>query len=45
MEKLQKLSQEITEQLKANNAWEWVGRMNNIQAYVRKIMDKEIVYQ
>ena len=27
-----KQAQGITEQLKADNAWEWVGRMNNIQA-------------
>ena len=33
------------EQLKADNAWEWVGRMNNIQACAREIVDKEIIYQ
>ena len=31
--------------LKADNAWEWVGRMNNIQACAREIVDKEIIYQ
>ena len=36
--------QGITEQLKADNAWEWVGRMNNIQACAREIVDKEIIY-
>ena len=38
-------AQGITEQLKADNALEWVGRMNNIQACARKIVDKEIIYQ
>ena len=35
----------ITEQLKAENTLEWVGRMNNIQACAREIVDKEIIYQ
>ena len=39
-----KQAQGITEQLKADNAWEWVGRMNNIQACAREIVDKEIIY-
>ena len=39
-----KQAQGITEQLKANNTWEWVGRMNNIQACAREIVDKEIIY-
>ena len=38
-------AQGITEQLKADNALEWVGRMNNIQACAREIVDKEIIYQ
>ena len=29
----------------ADNALEWVGRMNNIQACAREIVDKEIIYQ
>ena len=37
--------QVITEQLKADNAWEWVGRMNNIQACAREIVEREIIYQ
>ena len=37
--------QGITEQLKADNAWEWVGRMNNIQACAREIVEREIIYQ
>ena len=40
-----KQAQGITEQLKVDNAWEWVGRMNNIQACAREIVDKEIIYQ
>jgi len=37
--------QGITEQLKEDNTWEWVGRMNNIQACAREIVDKEIICQ
>ena len=40
-----KLTQGITEQLKAENAWEWVGKMNNIQACAREIVDREIIYR
>ena len=40
-----KQTQGITEQLKADNAWKCVGRMNNIQACAREIVDKEIIYQ
>ena len=40
-----KQTQGITEQLKADNTWEWVGRMNNIQACAREIVDKEMIYQ
>lgn len=29
----------------ADNALEWVGRMNNIQACAREIVDKEMIYQ
>lgn len=36
--------QGVTEQLKAENQLEWVGRMNNIQACVREIVNKEIIY-
>ena len=39
-----KQAQGITEQLKADNAWEWIGRMNNIQACAREIVDREIIY-
>ena len=37
--------QGITEQFKADNALEWVGRMNNIQACAREIVEREIIYQ
>ena len=40
-----KQAQGITEQLKADNAWEWVGRMNNIQACARETVDREMIYQ
>lgn len=36
--------QGVTEQLKAENQLEWVGRMNNIQACVGEIMNEEIIY-
>lgn len=40
-----KQTQGITEQLKADNQMEWVGRMNNVQACAREIVDKEMIYQ
>ena len=39
-----KQAQGITERLKAENALEWVGRMNNIRACAREIVNEEIVY-
>lgn len=39
-----KQAQGITEQLKAENALEWVGRMNNIRACATEIVKKEIIY-
>lgn len=42
--KQMKQKQGITEQLKAENALEWTRRMNNIQACVREIVEKEIIY-
>jgi hypothetical protein len=36
--------QGVTEQLKAENQLEWVGRMNNIQICVREIVEREILY-
>ena len=34
----------VTEQLKANNQMEWVGRMNNIRDRAMKIVNTEIIY-
>ena len=39
-----KQAQGVTEQLKAENAMEWVGRMNNIRACAREIVNAEIIY-
>ena len=39
-----KQAQGITEQLKAENALEWTGRMNNIRACAREIVYDEIIY-
>ena len=39
-----KQAQRITEQLKTENALEWVGRMNNIQSCAREIVEREIIF-
>ena len=39
-----KQTQGITEQLKTENALEWVGRMNNIRACAMEIVNEEIIY-
>ena len=39
-----KQAQGITEQLKAENALEWTGRMNNIRACARETVNEEIIY-
>ena len=39
-----KQAQGITEQLKAENALEWVQRLNNIRACAREIVNEEIIY-
>lgn len=39
-----KQAQGITEQLKDENVWEWVRRLNNIQACAMEIVNKEIVF-
>ena len=39
-----KQAQGITEQLKVENALEWVGRMNNIRACAMEIVEKEIIF-
>ena len=39
-----KQAQGITEQLKEENALEWLGRMNNIRACAREIVNEEIIH-
>ncbi len=39
-----KQAQDITEQLKAENALEWTGRVNNIRACAREVVNEEIIY-
>ena len=39
-----KQAQGITEQLKEENALEWTGRLNNIRACAREIVNKDIIY-
>lgn len=39
-----KQAQGITERLKAENALEWVVRMNNIRACAMEIVNEEIIY-
>ena len=39
-----KQAQGITEQLKAENALEWTGHLNNIRACAREIVEKEIIF-
>ena len=34
----------VTEALKAENAMEWVRRMNNIRNRAKKIVDAEVIY-
>ena len=34
----------VTEQLKADNQMEWVGRMNNIQNRAREVVNSELIY-
>ena len=37
--------QGVTERLKVENQLEWIGRMGNIQACVREVVEHEIIYQ
>ena len=39
-----KQAQGITEQLKADSALEWVGRLNNIRACATEIVNEEIIF-
>ena len=34
----------VTEELKEQDQWEWVQRMNNIQQRAREIVTKELIY-
>ena len=36
--------QSVTEKLKAENLMEWVGRMGNIQACAREVVNSELIY-
>ena len=44
LEEQMKQSQGITEQLKSENALEWVQRINNIWACAKEIVEKEIIF-
>ena len=37
-------TEDITEQLKADNQMEWVGRMNNIRRRATEVVNKDIIY-
>ena len=39
-----KRAQGVTEQLEAENALEWVQRINNIRACAKEIIEKEIIF-
>ena len=39
-----KRAQGIMEQLKAENALEWTGRLNNIRACAREIVERKIIF-
>ncbi len=39
-----KQAQGLTERLKEENALEWTGRLNNIRACAREIVEREIIY-
>lgn len=39
-----KQAQGITERLKEENTLEWIGRLNNIQACAREVVNEEIIY-
>ena len=42
--KLHSYLEDVTEQLKKDNPYEWIGRMNNIQACVREVVGTELIY-
>ena len=37
-------AEDVTEQLKADNQMEWVGRMNNIRSRAMEIVNSELIY-
>ena len=39
-----KTTENITEQLKADNQMEWVGRMNNIRSRATEIVNNDLIY-
>ena len=39
-----KAAEEVTEELKAQNQLEWVGRMNNIRNRAEEIINSELIY-
>lgn len=39
-----KASEGVTEKLKEQNQWEWICRMQNIEARAREIVYKELIY-
>lgn len=39
-----KAAEEVTEELKARNQLEWVGRMNNIRSRAEEIINSELIY-
>ncbi len=43
--KQMKETEEVTEELKENDQWEWVQRMSNIQARAREIVCNELIYK
>ena len=36
--------QGVTETLKAEKPWEWIGLMNNIQTCAREVVNSELIY-
>ncbi len=39
-----KAAEEVTEELKAKNQWEWIQKMNSIRYRAEEIVKNEIVY-
>ena len=45
LEKQTAESEGVTEQLKADNQMEWIGRMNNIRKRATEVVNEEIIYR